>query len=81
MKFSNEQIKKAKQAKTAEELFEMAKIENITMTIEEFETASDSPELIFEKYCEDVLKDTPSGHQKDLFAKALLQFEKEVSES
>lgn len=55
--------------------------ESITMTIEEFETASDSPELIFEKYCEDVLKDTPSEHQKDLFAKALLQFEKGVSES
>ena len=35
MKFSNEMIEKAKTAKTAEELLEMAKAENINFTAEE----------------------------------------------
>lgn len=55
--------------------------ESITMTIEEYETAGDNPEIIFEKYCEDVLKNSPSDHQKELFMEAMKQFEKEVSES
>ena len=35
MKFSNEMIEKAKTAKTAEELLEMAKAENIELTVEQ----------------------------------------------
>ena len=54
MKFSNEMIEKAKTAKTAEELLEMAKAEHIELTEEEakkaFEKLNKNCELSDECY-------------------------------
>ena len=52
----------------------------ITMTVDEFEVASDSPETIFEKYCEDVLEEMPGEHLVKLFKEAVKAYEKEVVE-
>lgn len=50
----------------------------ITMTIEEFENAQDSPETVFERYCEDILESAPSKHFMDMFHRALGECAKEV---
>ena len=52
----------------------------ITMTIDEFENAENDPETVFDRYCMDILSDTPSDHLKNLFTKALDKYEKEVTE-
>ena len=52
----------------------------ITMTIEEFEEVSDDPETIFKKYCEDILKESPSDHMISLFKNAMEDYEKEANE-
>lgn len=54
--------------------------ENITMTIDEFENSDTSPETVFSKYCEDVIKESVTDHQMDLFKSALNAVEKEVQE-
>lgn len=50
----------------------------ITMTADEFELAADSPETIFEKYCEDILEEMPGEHLVKLFKEAVNAYEKEV---
>lgn len=52
----------------------------ITMTIEEFEKADENPESVFNRYCEDILEESPSSHMIDMFKDALARYEKEVVE-
>jgi len=52
----------------------------ISMTIEEFEHASDDPEAIFDRYCEDILEEAPSEHLRGLFERALKHYGKEAVE-
>lgn len=53
----------------------------ITMTIDELEQAGTDSYVIFGKYCEDVLSESPSAHLKSLFEKALKEYESEVENS
>ncbi len=52
----------------------------ITMTIDELQDADQSPEKIFERYCEDIMNEAPVSHLKELFTAALNEYAKEVSE-
>lgn len=53
----------------------------IAMTIDEFESAKDDPEVIFKRFCEEILEVAPDRHMLNLFQHALETYEKEVSES
>lgn len=53
--------------------------ETITMTVEEYEQAYNDPEFVFSRYCEDVLKVSPSEKQKAMFLDALSEYEKELA--
>ena len=50
------------------------------MTMDEFESAETDPETVFDRYCMDIMADAPSDHLKELFTKALVKYEKEVTE-
>lgn len=52
----------------------------ITMTVEELEQAGKSPQMVFQRYCEDILGEMPGEHLAELFSKALACYEKEVEE-
>jgi len=52
----------------------------ITMTIDELENASMDPEIVFDRYCKDILAEAPSKHTLELFNKAVLAYEKEAVE-
>lgn len=52
----------------------------ITMTIDELENASMDPEIVFDRYCKDILDEAPNKHTLDLFSKAVLAYEKEAVE-
>ncbi len=51
----------------------------ITMTVDDFEKAQSNPEIVFERYCEDMLTEKPTAHFKELFHKAFSMYEKEVT--
>lgn len=53
----------------------------ITMTVDEFESAQTDPEIVFKRFCEDILEMAPDQHILDLFHNALLTYEKGVTES
>ncbi len=52
---------------------------SITMTIEEFEQAGTDPEVVFERYCRDILEEAPGERLTELFREALKSYEKGVS--
>lgn len=52
----------------------------ITMSIDEFESADTSPEVVFDRYCRDMLEEAPGEHILGLFNKALAAYEAEGSE-
>ena len=52
----------------------------ITMSIEELEQADNNPEVVFERYCRDILADTPGDRLMTLFRNAVSAYEKEVTE-
>lgn len=49
----------------------------ITMTIEELDNAQNDPQVIFRRYCEDILEEAPSEHVISLFRNALSEYERE----
>ncbi len=49
----------------------------ITMTIDELDEASNDPQTIFNRYCEDILEAKPSEHFIKLFRNAMKEYEKE----
>lgn len=52
----------------------------ITMSLEELEQADTSPEVVFERYCKDIIEEAPSEHLIDLFKNAVSRYEKEMAE-
>ena len=52
----------------------------ITMTIDELEKTEDDPLTVFKRFCEDIMEESPDGHLTELFADAVREYEKGVSE-
>lgn len=52
----------------------------ITMSLDELEQADTSPEVVFERYCKDILEEAPSERQYKMFQNALSRYEKEMTE-
>lgn len=52
----------------------------ITMTIEELDSEETDPEIVFTRYCRDIVGEKPDEHLMDLFAKAMEKYGKEAEE-
>jgi len=50
----------------------------ITMSVEELEQADKDPDMIFTRYCKDILEQEPDAHLKALFDSACRAYEKEA---
>ena len=48
------------------------------MSVDELEQADKDPDIIFARYCEDILEQEPDAHLKALFDKACRSYEKEA---